>query len=377
MMRTPALTVLLALGVCPAFAQPEAQKAETAAEISVKAPLSLIERLKIEPVKLTEIGETLHLPGRITLNEHRVARVGPSVTGRVTEVTAFIGQHVRQGERLATINSTELSIAQAAYLKAKTQMNLHRLAVERARRLLEADVISRAELTERESELAEVEVEVRAGADQLAVMGMSEKAIQRLSNSSQIDSAIPVTATLSGTVLERKVSIGQIAQPSDDLFTIADLSEVWVVAEAPEQQAYLVETGGQAEVQIPALPGQKITGKIIYVGDIVNPSTRTVTVRIEVKNPDRKIKPEMLATMVIHRPRITSLNIPAKAVVRTGDRDYVFVQTSQDEFVLTPVSLGPDLGGLRRVIAGLNEGQQIVVSGAFHLNNERIRKELE
>jgi len=376
-MKKPILSALLALSVWPAFGQQETQQAETTAEIAVKAPPSLLERLKIEPVTSTEIGETLHLPGRVTLNEHRVARVGPSVTGRVTNVTAFIGQNVQQGQRLATINSTELSIAQAAYLKAKTQMNLHRLAVDRARRLLKADVISRAELTERESELAEVEVELRASADQLTVMGMSDEAIQRLSNSGQIDSVIPVTATLSGTVIEREISIGQIAQPTDDLFTIADLSEVWVVAEAPEQQAYLVETGGRAEVQIPALPGQKITGKVIYVADIVNPSTRTVTVRMEVENPERKIKPEMLATMVIHRPRITSLNIPAKAVVRTGDRDYVFVQTSGDQFVLTPVSLGPDLGGLRRVIAGLTEGQRIVVDGAFHLNNERIRKELE
>jgi cobalt-zinc-cadmium efflux system membrane fusion protein len=324
-----------------------------------------------------EIGETLHLPGRITLNEHRVARVGPSVTGRVTDVAAFIGQNVRQGERLASINSTELSSAQAAYLKARTQMNLHRLAVERARRLLEADVISRAELTERESQLAEVEVEVRASKDQLTVMGMSENAIRRLSNSGQIDSVIPVTATLSGTVIERKISIGQIVEPADDLFTIADLSEVWVVAEAPEQQAFLVEIGGQAEVQIPALPGQKITGRVIYVADTVNPSTRTVTVRMEVENPERKIKPEMLATMVIHRPRVSSLNIPAKAVVRAGDHDYVFVQITGDKFVLTQVSLGPDLGGIRRVIGGLTEGQRIVVDGAFHLNNERIRKELE
>lgn len=376
-MKKTILLAWLALGIAPAFGQQDAQEAETTAEIAVTAPPSLLERLKVEPVTSMEIGETLHLPGRITLNEHRVARVGPSVTGRVTDVAAFIGQNVRQGERLASINSTELSSAQAAYLKARTQMNLHRLAVERARRLLEADVISHAELTERESQLAEVEVEVRASKDQLAVMGMSENAIRRLSNSGQIDSVIPVTATLSGTIIERKISIGQIVEPADDLFTIADLSEVWVVAEAPEQQAFLVEIGGQAEVQIPALPGQKITGRVIYVADTVNPSTRTVTVRMEVENPERKIKPEMLATMVIHRPRISSLNIPAKAVVRAGDHDYVFVQITGDKFVLTQVSLGPDLGGIRRVIGGLTEGQRIVVDGAFHLNNERIRKELE
>jgi cobalt-zinc-cadmium efflux system membrane fusion protein len=138
-----------------------------------------------------------------------------------------------------------------------------------------------------------------------------------------------------------------------------------------------VERGGFAEVQIPALPKRRITGKIIYVADTVNPTTRTVMVRMEVKNPEHKIKPEMLAGMIIQRPLESALTIPAKAVVRVGDRDHVFVQTAADSFELRPVVLGVEHDGQRRVISGLAEGQRIVVEGAFHLNNERIRKELE
>jgi cobalt-zinc-cadmium efflux system membrane fusion protein len=352
-------------------------KEDTLDGFSVVTPPALLSRLGVEPAASREWVETLRLPGRVSVNEHHVARIGPSVTGRVTDIQAFIGQSVKKGERLALINSTELSAIQSEFLKSQTRVSVRLLAADRARRLHQEGILSQVTLKERESELSEAEVELRAARDQLAIMGMSEEAIHALSASGEIKSITPVTATLTGNIIERHVSIGQIAQPSDDLFTVADLSQVWVVAEAPEQKAYLVEVGGRVEVDIPALPHQKIVGKVIQVSDIVNPATRTVTVRMELPNPQRRIKPEMLATMVIHRPPVMGLGVPSAAVVRVAERDHVFVQTGDDRFELTPVSLGPEQDGYRRVLEGLKVGQRIVVDGAFHLNNERIRKELE
>jgi cobalt-zinc-cadmium efflux system membrane fusion protein len=365
--------VTAACGLWPLFQAP----ASTAAEYTVEAPPSLLRRLKIEPVGKAQFAETLRLPGRVALDEHRVARIGPGISGRVTEINVFKGQKVGQGEVLAVINSTELSTAQAGYLKAKTQVALKRLAVDRTRRLHNEGVISQATLNEREGALAEAEVELRATADQLAVMGMSDAAIRRLADTGQINSISYVTATLAGTVIDRHVNVGQIAEISDELFTIADLSRVWVVAEAPEQESHRLETGRVAEVEIPALPSQHITGRIIYLADTVNPTTRTVTVRMEVQNPDRKIKPEMLASMVVRREAESGTAVPTAAVIRTGDADHVFVQSGPTSFRLKPVQLDSEQSGLRRVIRGVSEGQHIVVDGAFHLNNERIRKELE
>lgn len=370
------LALLLALALPPAGAANNTPLPQSA-ELSVQAPAALLERLAIAPVAKATFSETLRLPGRVALDEHRLARIGPSISGRVAEIKAFIGQSVRKGELLATLNSNELSAAQAGYLKAKTQVGLQRLAVDRARRLFSEGIISQATLKEREGALAEAEVEMRAGADQLAVMGMGDEAVRRLTDTGQINSLTPVTATQSGTIIERHIYLGQIAQPSDDLFTVADLSRVWVVAEAPEQDAHLAEPGGLADVDIPALPKEHITGKIIYVADTVAPTTRTVTVRMEVENARRRIKPEMLANMVLRRPAETSLVIPPQALVRVADRDHVFVQTASDRFELRPVVLGAEYDGQRRVVSGLQEGQRIVVEGAFHLNNERIRKELE
>jgi len=299
------------------------------------------------------------------------------MTGRVAEVKAFVGRNVKKGEVLAVLNSTELSNAQASYLKAKTQMGLQRLNVERARRLFNEGIISQATLKEREGGLAEAEVEMRALADQLGVLGMSPAAIDQLAESGQINSITSITSTMDGTIIERHVSVGQIAEISDELFTVADLSRVWVVAEAPEQDAHVVQPGSRVEVHVPALPKDHFVGKIVYVADTVKPETRTITMRMEIDNARRKLKPEMLADMIIKRSSEARLSIPAKAVVRDQDRNFVFVEVSKDRVELRPVTLGADQDGRRTVESGLAAGQRIVVEGAFNLNNVRNLKELE
>jgi len=350
---------------------------EKVAGPSVQITPQLRERISIEPVESLQLSDTLRLPGRVALDEHRVARIGPSISGRVVDIRAFVGRDVKKGEVLAMLNSTELSNAQASYLKAKTQVGLMRLTVERARRLFNEGIISEVTLREREAGLAEAEVELRALADQLGIMGMSEQAIQKLTDTGQINSMTPVTATLTGTVIERKISVGTIAEISDELFTVADLSRVWVAAEAPEQDAHVVQVGSRVEAIIPALPRQHYVGKIVFIADTVKPETRTVTMRMEVENPQRAIKPEMLADLVINRRTEQALSVPARAVLREGDRDHVFVELAKDRFELRPVSLDADRYGRRRVWAGLKEGDRIVVEGAFHLNNVRNLKELE
>lgn len=372
----PAQTLIIFFGILLSFST--GCIAELSANPNhVKASTALLKRLVIAPAKLSNFSETLHLPGRVGLDEQRLARIGPSITGRITEIKAFIGQSVSRGDVLAIINSTELGSAQANYLKAKSQVGLQHLNVQRARRLFAEGIISHATLKEREGALVEADVELRAGHDQLEVMGMNRDAIDRLAESGHIVSLNPVTATLKGTVIERHVSIGQIAEPTDDLFTVADLSRLWVIAEAPERDAHQVVVGNVADVEIPALPFKRISGKIIYVADTVNPVTRTVTIRMEVDNQRREIKPEMLASMLIRQPMESGLAIPGSAIIRVGNQDFVFVQLEADRFELRQVSLGPEQDGVCRVLQGLAAGERIVVNGAFHLNNERLRKDVE
>ncbi|MFA6063331.1 MAG: efflux RND transporter periplasmic adaptor subunit [Gallionella sp.] len=337
----------------------------------------LLKRLTISAVGAGEIAEIVRVPARVEVDEQRVARIGAAVTGRLTEIRAEMGQRVRRGDVLATLHSAELSSSQLAYLKAVSQEGLQLRAVTRAKLLFESDVISSAELQKRESELLQAQAERQTSHDQLKVLGMIDADINKLTETRSVHSLSSVIATLDGAVIERKVTQGQVVQPADALFTIADLSHVWLVAEIPEQQAGLVRTGGVTEAEISALVDQEIKGKLIFVSDTVKPDTRTVTVRMDVENADRLIKPGMLASMLIRGAPHKRVMLPVVAVVREENRDYVFVQLDAHRFQLRQIKLGPESNGVAPVLEGLLEGEKIVTDGAFHLNNERRRKELE
>lgn len=332
--------------------------------------------IKVTSAGNTQVSDTLRVAGKVDFDQARVTRIGATVTGRVIEIQAHLGQQVRVGDSLAVINSTELGEAQLSYLKARAQADLQARSVERARQLFAADVIGKAELQRRESELSIASAEQRGAADQLRVLGMSSGAINKLGTTGAINSVTSVASTMAGTVVERQVAPGQVVQPADALYVVADLSRVWVTAEVPEQQGALVKSGQTVEIEVPAL-GSRLTGKLIYVADTVNPETRTITVRSVVDNASRQLKPAMLATMLIQAAPVERVVVPAQAVVRDGDADNVFVEVAKGQFRLTPVRLGPDMEGKRAVLSGLKPEQPILVEGAFHLNNERKRKELE
>jgi cobalt-zinc-cadmium efflux system membrane fusion protein len=333
--------------------------------------------LKISAISTQPVAETLRVAGSIEFDEQRIARIGATVTGRVTQIDALLGQEVKKGEVLARLNSSELSNQQLAYLKARAQLELNRRNAERAKALFQADVIGAAELQRRESEYQISLAETRAASDQLQLLGVSAASIERLSQKGAVDSVTPVVATLGGVVVERKLAAGQVVQPADALFVVADLSRLWAVAQVPEQQVSQVKTGQSVSIEVPALGNEKLVGKLIFVGQTINPETRTVLVRTELDNRDGRLKPAMLASMLIEAKPVDRLVVPAGAVVRADDEDHVFVATGEGHFRLTKVKLGPEQGGKRVVLSGLKGEEQVVSEGAFHLNNERNRKEME
>lgn len=368
----------LLLGAC-------SEESDTAAPTAAAAPVdpNLVQAgdnlgniIKLGTVSRMELSDTLRVAGQVDFDEQRVTRIGATVTGRVTELTAMLGQQVKVGDTLAVLNSTELGAAQLAYMKARAQAQLNERNVERAQQLFAADVIGSAELQRRESELSISRAEMRAAADQLRVLGVSSKSLEKLTSTGAINSVSPVVATMAGTVVERLVAQGQVVQPSEVMFTVADLSRVWVEAEVPEQQAAAVRPGQTIQVEIPAL-GQQLTAKLIFIADTVNPTTRTIMVRSELDNSDRSLKPAMLATVLIQGRPTARLVVPDTAIVRENNKDYLFVEVGPQQFKLTEVALGPAIGTMRPVLGGVAEGTKVVTEGAFHLNNERKRKELE
>lgn len=211
----------------------------------VMANADLRNMVKDGKVNFEPFVEELRASGRIDFNEVYLSRIGANVTGRVTEINAVPGQAVNQGDILAKITSTELTQSQLAYLKAKSASQLADQAANRARILFKEDVIALAELQRREAEASSAKAEFRAANDELRVQGMNQESIDRLAKSGVIESINNVIATIPGEIVERKINKGQVVQPADALFTVADLNTLWAIAEVPESNSYQI---GRAHV---------------------------------------------------------------------------------------------------------------------------------
>lgn len=337
----------------------------------------LVQRITIGQPTMVDLADKLQVPSQVEVDEERLVSIGSYVTGRIIDLYVTLGESVDAGAPLARISSPELTQAQLAYLRASSRTVLAQKAAERAHHLLSADVIAIAEVERRESELEVSRAELEAAKDQLRLLGVDNSALKDLVDKGHILPSVAIKASKSGIVIGRHVIIGQVVQPADQLFQVADLSAVWVVGDVPEQIARNVRVGQHVEIYVPALGDVNFDGLIIFVADTVNPLTRTVMVRTMVENPKRKLKPDMLATMHITDNPHKSMVVPETAVVREANRDYVFLSQGNNQFLRIPVELGPEVADMRPVLKGLTAEQRIVVDGAFHLDNERKLAELE
>jgi cobalt-zinc-cadmium efflux system membrane fusion protein len=350
-----------------------AEKASVAqndpAEVTIDPALAA--QLKIGEPLVRDVANSLQVAARIETDASRIARIGSPVAGRIIKLLVLEGQYVNRGSVMATLHSTDLSDTQFAFIKAFSQQALAEQATNRAEQLVKADVIGTAELERRRAELLQASTEASAFRTQLRGLGMTDAAIHRLETTRQLNADYPIVASISGTVLERKVTLGQIVQPAEIAFMVADLSNVWLVADVPEESAGKLHKGMHVVVRVPSLPDEKIEGELSYVSPVVDPATRTIPVRMDLSNPKGIFKPAMLASMTLidHTERRPA--IPSTAIVREGNKDHVFVQLAPEKYKLREVMLGSESDDDRILESGVNPGEKIVLDGAFHLNNQR------
>lgn len=356
-----------------AIMSPAASVADTD-PMSITPDKTLLEQLKIGRVSRVPVGQEISVAARIAVDENRVARIGSPVAGRVISLAATVGQYVKQGQPLALVSSTALSEGQLAFLRALTQEQVARRGVERAQILLKAEVIGAAELQRREAEWADAQAGHDAARDQLVLLGMPPESIARLEKDRKLDSTARILATLGGTILKREVTVGQIVQPADSLFEVADLASVWLVADVPSSDAANLAVGQRVEAIVGSPPFLRTTGRLDYVSSTVEQETRTVRVRMSLANSAGRLRPAMLAAMTLFGRTERLPCVPLSAVVREDDQEHVFVQSATSVFVLRPVSLGNEYGNCRPLLGETAFEQPIVLDGAFHLNNERRRR---
>ena len=371
------ILALVSLAACNRAASGPAEASAPAAPsdpMEIKADPRLLARIRTALVGAEEVGGSITVAGRVATDDTRATRIGTPVMSRISALSAREGDEVKRGQLLALLISTGLSEAQLGFLKAFSQKQLAQGALDRANILMKADVIGSAELQRRDAELAGASAESDAARDQLQLLGMAPESIDELRRTRTMNSLSRVVASMDGTVMDRKVNIGQVVQPADTIYEIADLSHVWLVADVPEQNAGNLSAGQPAEARIEALPGHVIDGTLAFVSPTVNPETRTIMVRMNLPNPDRRFKPAMLATMVLREHTQKRLVVPASAVVREGNEECLLIERAPGMFRLQPVKLGAEVGGRRILLEGAGLSERIVVDGAFHLNNERRRR---
>lgn len=334
--------------------------------------------ITVQPIARGEFRTFRDFPGTVEPNEHALAEITTLVRGRVIDVYADLGREVKGGTLLALLYSSELGMAQSAYLKATAKLNVADRAFRRAELLLKEKVIGLAESQRREGEMISLRAEQREARDRLLLLGLTEEDLRHLDRNHTIRSHVPVVAPFDGRVIARNLTKGEVVETTEKLFVVADLSEVWVTAKIPEKDIPYIrndQTGpGQlVEVHVSAYPGQTFQGNITYVGDVLEPATRTMRLRLELPNPERKLKPEMYATVRVYSdPEPNVLLLPETAIQRDRDRQFVFVQREPGLFEIRPVQLGDSNGKEVKVLGGVEEQDAVVITGSYVLKSELL-----
>lgn len=336
--------------------------------------------LTVQPVTKSDFRTHRDFPAVVQPNQRNMAEITTLVRGRVVEVYGDLGQEVKANAPLAILYSSELGLAQSAYLKAKAKLHVAEQAFNRAQFLLQEQVIGEAESQRRQAELLSAQAEANESHDRLKLLGMNDEEFKRLEQSRKIRSVVPIVAPFAGRIIGRKLTRGEVVETTENLFVIADLSEVWVQANIPEKDILFVHSvhasgGTQVEVRINAYPKEVFKGMITYVGDVLDPVTRTMQLRSELPNRDGQLKPEMFATIRLYsEAQPDRLAVPEAALQRDQGRTFVFVQRNPNEYEVRDVHVGESNGTLTSILGGLNEGEPVVTHGAFVLKSEMLKK---
>jgi membrane fusion protein, heavy metal efflux system len=310
------------------------------------------------------------LPARLVWNDDRTQRIYPAFAGRVARIVADVGQPVKPGSPLAQLASPEFGAAQADTAKAEVDARFTQKSLARQRELFEAGIVSRKELDQAEADAARSQAEIQRAQARTRLYGAR--------GVGAVNQQLALVSGISGIVVERNLNPGQELRPDQTgpgvppLFVISDPTSLWVQIDARESDAGSLRPGASFELIVPALGGEKFTGRVSAAADFIDPTTRTIKVRGLIANPERKLKAEMLATARVQRSLGNGVLIPSQALSLQGEKHSVMVQVQPGVFEPREVTVGYE--GPREVLVtgGLRAGEQ-VVSGNMLLLQRQYR----
>jgi RND family efflux transporter MFP subunit len=366
--RTPAATI--AAAPTPAPAEPAGD-----VEVVLSPDARARAGIKTAPVTAISAGTAVTVPGSVMANAYREVKVTPIAPGIVTKVHVELGAVVRRGAPLVTLFSAELADSQTKYMSMSAMLEADHKKLERTRKLVEIGAASRQDLEEITAVHEAHATEIEAARQRLQLLGLSADQVRALTSSSQVVSTIVVPAPIAGVITSRSANLGQVVAMGQELLSVTDLSEVWVVGDLYEQDFKTVTVGSQAAITTPAYPGLTLHGRVSYIDPRVDPQARTVKARIEVPNADGRLRLGMYVTVSFTTAGASMVVVPRSAVQAIGDRQVVFVSAGNEDgkFIQRQVRLGSPIGDNYSVLSGLKPGEAVVTEGSFFLRAEVLR----
>jgi RND family efflux transporter MFP subunit len=347
------------------------------------------EKVQIAPVELGTAAATQHAKGRIVLPDNATWRVGVLAEGRVEKVYFNLGDSVEKGQVLARMHSHDVHEARAAYANALAERSRLQAAealaqknYDRSQRLytLKAESVSQTEMAKQElvnaqSGTREADNIVRREATHLEeTLGLRADAPADSSDDADL---IPIKAPASGRILQKDVTPGATISPSTDAFVIGDLSHLWMLASVDTSTLSKLRLGQTVTVTLPDIPEAPYAGKITNLGQEFDPVTRLMQVRIEVRNPDTRLRPEMLASAeFITGDGIPTVLVPQEALQQVNGEDVVFVRLASDRFKVQTVQIGENVHGKVRILQGLKPSEQVITHGSFIAKSQLLKSSI-
>jgi cobalt-zinc-cadmium efflux system membrane fusion protein len=355
-----------------AFGEHEAPASEPAAPAGTfRATPQQLKSLTIETVGLHGFVSEELTDGKIAVNGDRATPVYSPYSGRVTRVIAGLGDSVKAGAPLATVEASEFVQAQNDLSNAVSQAKIARINETRKHALYDAKGGSLQDWQSAEADLAAAETSLNSARNRLRILGRSEKDIAILEASRSMSPSATIAAPISGVVVDRQLGPGQYLQSGGGapLFTIADATSVWLVANVRETDAGLVQVGQAVEVHVLAYPQRIFKARLTYVAAVVDAATHRLPVRAVIDNRDAALKPEMFANFrILTSDAADAPAVPESAVVHEGDAAHVWVLADAGLLAYRAIKTGRNNEGLIEVLGGLKAGERIVTKGALFID---------
>jgi len=319
--------------------------------------------------------------GTVQSNAYKEVPVFPIAGGVVRQINVELGDRVTRGQMLATIFSSELADAGAAYLKMAAEVEEHHQHHRRTIELVEIGAVSREELEQATSMYKTAEANLAAARERLILLGMSEKQVDELRKAQKFPKPLlAVESPASGTLIARAVNANEVVMQGKEMFRVADLSSVWVIAQIYEKDFQAINVGTPAVITTSVFPGRALSGKVSYIDPRVDPQSRTAQVRIQLANPRESLKLGMFVDVSFGGATQAAADgqaataVPRSAVQIIGAKQVVFVATDRSgEFVQREVSIGPEINGMLPVYSGVSAGERVVTEGSFLLRAESLK----